>query len=275
MPATTYMPSPNGAAQFAGHLKNWRQKRRISQLDLALASGVSQRHVSFLESGRARPSREMVHLLSETLEVPLRERNDWLIAAGFAPAYKGRPLDHPEMAQVLGAVRMMLTNHAPFPAVAIDRAWKIQMANIPFERIITMLGEDIWARVGGEHRNVARLFFHREGMRPYIKNWVDIAPLLWHRATREAEAIGGEDMKELLAELRQHQGPEILHTSEDTRLLPVLPVELEKDGLHIALFTIISTFGTAQDLNANELRIECFFPANPETEALFTRMAGQ
>lgn len=265
-----YVLSPHGVAPFAGLLKSWRQKRRISQLDLALTSGVSQRHISFLESGRARPSREMVHLLSEALDVPLRERNDWLIAAGFAPAYRSRPLDHPEMAQILGAVRMMLTNHQPFPAVAIDRVWNIRMANAPFEGIISMFGEDTWTRVGGAERNIARLFFHRDGMRPHIKNWADIAPLLWHRATREAEAIGGEEMKELLAELRQHQGPEIFHTNEDTLLLPVLPVEFEKDGLSMAFFTIISTFGTAQDLNANELRIECFFPANAETEAFFT-----
>src|SRR5476649_3060071 len=107
-------------------LRSWRQKRRLSQLDLALSSGVSQRHVSFLESGRAKPSRSMILQLSETLEVPLRERNEWLTAAGFAPIFRARPLDDPQMGQVMAAVRMMLENHEPFPAVAIDRAWNIR-----------------------------------------------------------------------------------------------------------------------------------------------------
>lgn len=258
---------------FARHLKHWRRLRRFSQLELSLNSGVSQRHVSFLESERARPSRDMVLQLCEALEVPLRERNDWLIAAGFAPVFKTRPLEHPEMAQVLSAVRMMLANHEPFPAVAIDRAWNVQMANPAFERLALLLGAELWERVGGGPRNLMRLFFHRDGLRPYIRNWGDTAPLLWQRATREAAAIGGQEMQALLDELQPQQGPETLAPRDAAPLLPVMPVIMEKDGLRISLFTVIATFGTAQDINANELRIESFFPADDATDALF-RMAA-
>ena len=133
MPLSTLNTNAGTERGFPLLLKAWRHKRRLSQLELALSSGVSQRHVSFLESGRARPSRSMILQLSETLEVPLRERNDWLTAAGFAPIFKERPLDHPQMQRVMNAVRMMLTNHEPFPALAVDRAgtsaWRMRRSN--------------------------------------------------------------------------------------------------------------------------------------------------
>jgi transcriptional regulator with XRE-family HTH domain len=261
-------------AGFPNLLKTWRQRRRLSQLDLALSSGVSQRHVSFLESGRAKPSRSMILQLSETLEVPLRERNDWLIAAGFAPIFKARPLDDPQMSQVMAAVRMMLASHAPFPAVAIDRAWNIRMANAPFDMLSAMIGADVWTRVGGAERNLMRLFFHPNGIRPFVTNWKSIAPLLWHRAQREAEALGGDEMKRVLAELGQYQDEHTLWSAEDAALVPVLPLEIAKDGLRISLFTVIATFGTAQDVTAEELRIESLFPADEATERLFRGAAS-
>jgi transcriptional regulator with XRE-family HTH domain len=261
-------------AGFPHLLKTWRQRRRLSQLDLALSSGVSQRHVSFLESGRAKPSRSMILQLSETLEVPLRERNDWLIAAGFAPIFKARPLDDPQMSQVMAAVRMMLASHAPFPAVAIDRAWNIRMANAPFDMLSAMIGADVWTRVGGAQRNLMRLFFHPNGIRPFVTNWKSIAPLLWHRAQREAEALGGDEMKRVLAELGQYQDEHTLWSAEDAALVPVLPLEIAKDGLRISLFTVIATFGTAQDVTAEELRIESLFPADEATERLFRGAAS-
>lgn len=261
-------------------LKSWRQKRRLSQLDLALDAGVSQRHVSYLESGRAKPSRAMILTLSETLDVPLRERNDWLTAAGFAPVFKTRPLDDPQMAQVMSAVRMMLTNHAPFPAIAIDRAWNIRLSNAPFDVLTSMFGDGLWKNVGGEMRdgeitrNLMRLFFHPQGIRPYVTNWKAVAPLLWHRATREAEALGGQEMKRVLGELAQYQDDDTLWAAEDANLVPVLPLDIEKDGARISLFTVIATFGTAQDVTADELRIESLFPADETTEQLFRAMAA-
>jgi transcriptional regulator with XRE-family HTH domain len=241
-------------------------------LDLALTSGVSQRHVSFLESGRAKPSRSMILQLSETLEVPLRDRNDWLTAAGFAPVFKARSLDDPQMGQVMGAVTMMLTNHAPFPAIAIDRAWNILKSNVPFDMLSAMLGQDIWHRLGGG-RNLMRLFFHPNGIKPYVTNWSAIAPLLWHRAQREAETLGGDEMKKILSDLSQYQDAETLWSAETTALVPLLPLEITKDGISLSMFTVIATFGTAQDITTDELRIETLFPADPATEQLFRNAA--
>ncbi len=257
------------ASGFPYLLKLWRQKRRLSQLELALTSGVSQRHVSFLESGRANPSRSMILQLTETLNVPLRERNDWLVAAGFAPVFRARHLDDPQMVQVLSAVRMMLANHEPFPAIAIDRAWNIRLTNTSFDRLGTLLGSAVWARIGGPERNLMRLFFHPNGIKPFISNWAAIAPLLWHRARREAEALGGEEMKMVLSDLSQHQDAETLWAAEESNLVPVLPLEIVKDGVRVSLFTVIATFGTAQDVTADELRIESFFPADTATEQMF------
>lgn len=264
--------APEG--EFPSLLRGWRMKRRLSQLELALSSNVSQRHVSFLESGRSNPSREMILHLSETLDVPLRERNEWLAAAGFAPVFRARPLDDPQMKQVMNAVSMMLRNHEPFPAIAVDRAWTIRLSNVPFDAMIAMMDSDLWSRIGGSQPNLMRLCFHPEGIRPYVSNWNAIAPLLWHRAVREAEALGGQEMKEVLAELEPFQDADTLGAAADCTLVPVLPLEVEKDGVRLSLFTVISTFGTAQDVTADELRIESMFPADEATEALFRSLAS-
>jgi transcriptional regulator with XRE-family HTH domain len=258
---------------FPSLLRAWRQKRRLSQLDLALSSGVSQRHVSFLESGRANPSRGMILQLSETLDVPLRDRNAWLAAAGFAPVFQSRPLDDPRMAQVMSAVRMMLAAHEPFPAVALDRAWNVRMSNRPFDRLGDLLGDDVWERVGGGQRNLMRLFFHPRGIRPLVTNWSAVGPLFWRRAVREAEALGGQDMKAVLADLAPYQDADSLWSPADTALVPVLPFNLRVGDLAISMFAIIATLGTAQDVTADELRIETLFPADPQSEALFRGMA--
>jgi transcriptional regulator with XRE-family HTH domain len=254
---------------FPSLLRAWRRKRRLSQLELALTSGVSQRHVSFLESGRAHPSRRMILQLSETLEVPLRDRNGWLTAAGFAPVYESHPLDDPRLSQVMAAVRMMLQNHAPFPAVAIDRAWNVLLTNAPFDAITAWFGPDLWQRLGGQPPNLMRLFFHPLGLRAQVVNWSAIAPLLWHRAQREA-AAGGREMVDLLAELAPHQDAALtLGLAEETALVPVLPIELNVNGQAVSLFSVIATFGTAQDITTDEMRIESFFPADALTESLF------
>ncbi len=258
---------------FPGLLREWRLKRRLSQLDLALTSGVSQRHVSFLESGRANPSRAMVLQLSETLEVPLRDRNAWLNAAGFAPVFRTRALEDPQMAQVMSAVRMMLAAHDPFPALALDRAWNIKMANAPFERLGALLGEDIWARIGGDQRNLMRLFFHPKGIRPFVTNWSAVGPLIWRRALREADAVGGQEMKAVLDDLSALQDVDGLWSPVDTALLPIIPFNLAVNGLTLSMFAIVATFGTAQDVTADELRIETLFPADAATEALFRESA--
>ena len=265
---------PEADAGFPRMLREWRQKRRMSQLDLALSSSVSQRHVSFLESGRANPSRSMILQLSETLDVPLRERNAWLTAAGFAPLFRTRPLDDPQMAQVMSAVRMMLSSAEPFPAIALDRAWNVRMANKPFERLGAMLGENVWERIGGDQPNLMRLFFHPQGIRSLVTNWAAVGPLIWRRARKEAEALGGQEMKAVLDALEPFQDPEILWSAVDAALLPVLPFNMEVGGLRLSMFAVVATFGTAQDVTADELRIETLFPADADTEALFRNAAS-
>jgi len=151
------------------------------------------------------------------------------------------------MNQVMSAVRTILANHSPFPAFAIDRAWNILLANPSFEMLSTLIGADVWTSTGGDQRNLMRLFFHPQGIRLWVTNWHAIAPLLWRRAQREAEEV---------------------------TLLPVLPVEITKDGVRISLFTVLATFGTAQDVTTDELRIESLFPADEATEQIF-RAAGR
>ena len=273
MSLSTYSGRATIDSSFPGLLRNWRRKRRLSQLDLALSSGVSQRHVSFLESGRANPSRNMILQLSETLDVPLRDRNDWLTAAGFAPQFRTRALDDPQMVQVMSAVRMILAAHEPFPAVALDRAWNIRMSNRPFDRLSDLLGDDVWDRVGGGDRNLMRLFFHPRGIRPLVTNWASVGPLIWRRAQREAEMLGGQEMKQVLADLAPYQDAEVLWSAADTALLPVLPFSMRVADQAISMFAIVATLGTAQDVTADELRIETLFPADPASEALFHGMA--
>lgn len=276
MPSAHTPPSTSGAetSTFAHVLRSWRQKRRMSQLELALESGVSQRHVSFLESGRARPSRAMILQLSETLDVPLRDRNGWFTSAGFAPVFHSRRFDDPQMTQVMTAVRMMLTNHEPFPAVAIDRAWNIKLANAAFDRLQQFMGEDLWSAIGGAERNLMRLFFHPAGIRPFVVNWRAVAPLLWQRARREAATLGGDEMQAVLSELEPLQDAATLRAAEDVALVPVLPLTVEKDGLRVSLFTVIATFGTPQDVTADEMRIESLFPADAATEQLLRQLAA-
>ncbi len=265
----------DGSGGFPRLLREWRLKRRLSQLDLSLTSGVSQRHVSFLESGRANPSRIMVLQLAETLDVPLRDRNAWLTAAGFAPVFQTRGLDDPQMVQVMSAVRMMLAAHEPFPAVALDRAWNVKMANAPFERLGVMLGNDIWERVGGDQPNLMRLFFHPNGIRPLITNWRSVGPLIWRRALREADAAGGQELRAVLDALAPFQDLDMLWSPADTALVPVMPFDLAVNGRKISMFAVVATFGTAQDVTADELRIETMFPADAATEAMFRQSADE
>lgn len=273
MPGDSQLQMADHDGGFARLLRDWRQKRRLSQLDLALMSGVSQRHVSFLESRRANPSRNMILQLSETLDVPLRDRNAWLTAAGFAPIYKTRTLDDPQMSQVMAAIHMMLKAHEPFPALALDRAWHVRLSNQAFDRLTAMLGEDIWARVGDGTRNLMRLFFHPDGIKPYVTNWAAVGPLIWQRAQREAEAVGEPAMKAVLAELAPYQDNHILWSAAETALVPVMPFSMEMNGLKISMFAVVATFGTAQDITADELRLETLFPADAQTEALFRAAA--
>lgn len=263
---------------FALLLRTWRDARKLSQLELALASRISQRHLSFLESGRARPSREMVLQLAESLEVPLRERNGLLTAAGFAPIYRETQLQAPAMAAVRDALTLMLRHHEPNPATVVDRDWNLLMRNDAAQRILGLAGdpEAIWRRVcpDGVH-NILKLTFHEAGLRPYIANFEEAAPVLLNRTRREAAACGSAALLTLLDEVLSYPGIPAAWRAPDWQAPPppVLPLELVRDGLRLRLFSTITTFGTPQDITTDELRVESFFPADEASAALLRALA--
>jgi len=264
--------------RFGEVLRGWRRARRLSQLDLAMTAEISQRHLSFMESGRARPSREMVIRLAEAMEVPVRDRNNLLQAAGFAGSFRQRGLDEADMAPVKRALDIMLSHHEPYPAIVVDRDWNGIMANSALPRAFSALGDinTMWMRVCGDGpHNLMRLTFHPEGLRPLIENWDEAAPMFLQRLHREAAATGSPTLTAYLDELRGDPGiPR--HWSEPdphTPLPPVLPLRLRKGELRVALFSMISTFGTPQDVTTDELRVETFFPADDATDRLLHGLA--
>ena len=263
---------------FARLLKSWREARKCSQLDLALSSRISQRHVSFMESGRARPSRDMVLQLSEALEIPLRERNTLLTAAGFAAMYRETDLKSPAMAPVREALQLMLDHQEPNPVSVVDRAWNVLMINRAMLRVFSLAGDPtkLWERVcGNGPHNVLKMTFHPDGFRPYIVNFDEAAPVLLNRTRREAAATGSEPLLKLLEEILAYPGiPDAWRApSFETPPPPVLPLELAKGELRLKLFSMITTFGTPQDITTDELRVESFFPADEATAALLKKLA--
>jgi transcriptional regulator with XRE-family HTH domain len=265
---------------FAQLLRNWRGSRKLSQLELALESRISQRHLSFLESGRARPSREMVLQLADALDIPLRERNLLLTAAGFAAVFRNRSLDDPAMRPVLAAIQLILQHHEPNPVAVVDRDWNLVMQNAAMQRLFALLGDadDVWQRVCGDGaRNVMRMTFHPQGLRGQVVNWEEIAPMLIARLRRDAEAGGSEVLHTLLQEVLDYPGlpPSVHRLDPAAPPPPVLSLRLRQGAVELSLFTVISTFGTAQDVTTDELRIESFFPADETSAQLLRLLAAQ
>lgn len=261
---------------FGTLLREARRLRRLSQLELALRAQVSQRHLSFLESGRAQPSREMVIALAQVLDLPLRERNRLLHTAGFAGLYPQRRLETADMQPVRQALELLLRHQEPFPAVAVDRAWNLFMSNSAMQGLLAMLGDvdALWRRVCGEGpRNVFKLIFHPQGLRPLVVNLDEIAPPLLARTAREA--LEHPEVQAVLDEvLRYPDLPlKLRHIDLDASRLPVLPLHLRLGELNLRLFTMLSSFGTPQDVTADELRVESFFPLDAESETLLRRLA--
>jgi transcriptional regulator with XRE-family HTH domain len=265
---------------FARLLKAWRETRKLSQLELALASRISQRHLSFMESGRARPSREMVLQLAEALEVPLRERNTMLTAAGFATMYQETDLHSPAMAPVREALKLMLQNLEPNPTVVVDREWNMLMGNRAMHRVFSLVGdlEALWKRACGDGpRNIMRLTFHPDGFRPFIANWEEVAPVMLNRTRREAAAGGNNALLTLIDEILAYPGiPESWRAPDwQAPPPPVLPLALASGGVKLNLFSMLSTFGTPQDITTDELRVETFFPADEASAQLLRALAQQ
>ena len=247
-------------------LRDWRVRRRMSQQDLALEAGVSARHVSFVETGRAKPSADMVIQLAEHLEVPLRDRNTLLLAAGFAPAYAQRDLDEPEMGPVREAIDRVLRGHEPYPAVVVDRHWGLVAAN----RAVPLL-------IGGaaDHLleppvNVLRLSLHPDGMAPRIVNLGEWRAHLLDRLGRQAVVSGDPALFALHEELAGYPGGEGGHVPDLEAGAIAVPLRLRTDDGELAFISTATTFGTATDVTVSELAIESFFPADNATAGVLT-----
>lgn len=238
----------------------------MSQLALAHHAQVSPRHLSFVESGRSTPSRAMILTLAGALDVPLRERNDLLLAAGYAPAYRETAIAEPAMAAIRRALERALTHHEPYPAVVMDRHWNITQTNRPANIMFAFLRG---TPPPTDSTNVIRLMFDPRELRPHVANWPQVAPALIQRVHREA--VGGipdPTTKALLAEVLSTPGlPTGWHEPDLTApILPIVPIHFTKGGVAVSYFSMITTVGTPQDITAQELRVESFYPADPETE---------
>lgn len=264
---------------FGALLRQWRLARRLSQLELAHEAEVSSRHVSFIETGRATPSREMVLALAGVLDVPLRERNALLQAAGYAPVYRETRLEDPAMAEVRQALRLILEGHEPFGAVVMDRSWDILMVNRAQARFLELLGEappPAYEVLPAPRRNGLKEMLSPTGLRPLIRNWEEVAPVILGRVRREVMWARDPAQRALVdsllaqAELPRHRSATAGAASPGL----VVPVELAVGGQVLRLFSTIATLGTAQDITLHELRIELFHAADEETRRLARQLAG-
>jgi transcriptional regulator with XRE-family HTH domain len=252
--------------------KQWRDRRGLSQLDLAVESGVSQRHISFIESGRSKPSREMVLELATVLEIPLRQQNIMLTAAGFAPIHTETDLSAPEMTSVRKAIDFMLHQQEPLPAIVVDRYWNLLLTNNGANRLLTTFIEPNKLQtlfcIDGKI-NLMRVVFHSQGLRPFIANWEEFVGHLLDRLHREINSVGeSEQSTSLFDELMSYPGvPNFRNTSnrvaQNTLLLTI---HLKKNDIDWQFFSTIATLGTPYDITLQELRIEYLFPADEATE---------
>jgi len=269
MATTALHPDPTDARLPIGDkLRAWRQRRRLSQLDLALEAEISQRHLSFVESGRAAPSREMVLRLAATLEVPLRERNALLLAAGYAPLYPEQPLDAPAMAAAREAVERVLRAHMPFPAMAVDRHWNIVAANDVLAPLLAGVEDP---SLLAPPVNGVRLSLHPRGLAPRIANLPRWRAHILERLRRQVDASGDRGLAALLEEVRSfggdeaHAGPSAAGAADDGI---AVPLELDTPRGRLSLIGTTMVFGTPVEVTLSELMVEAFYPADAETAAL-------
>ena len=260
---------------FGPLLRQWRARRRMSQLDLAAEAEISSRHLSFIETGRVGPSREMVGLLAQVLDVPLRDRNALLTAAGYAPIFRETRLEAPAMAQARRALDFILRQQEPYPALVLDRHWNVLDVNEGSARVQqAFLDSAAVAELGPP--NAMRLMFHPRAFRPYIVNWEAIAASLIQWLHRDAlSGFADSETRALLQELLSYPDvPRHWRTLDvEASTAPFLPIEFSKDELSLRYFTTLTSLGTPHDITLQELRIECFFPADEATEAASLRLA--
>lgn len=254
-------------------LREWRQRRRLSQLDLAGEADISTRHLSFVESGRAQPSREMVLHLAERLDVPLRERNVLLVAAGYAPVFRERQLGDPALASARQAIDLVLKGHEPFPALAVDRHWTMMAANgavAPF-----LAGAD--ASLLAPPVNVLRLSLHPKGLAPRIANLAEWRAHLLERLRRQVDVSADPVLSELLKELHGYpaSGPVRTRKIGNGEFSGVVvPFQFTTDAGTLSFFSTTTVFGTPVDITLSELAIEAFFPADAATAAALRKLSS-
>ena len=250
-------------------LRDWRQRRRLSQLDLAGVADVSTRHLSFVESGRSLPSREMLMRLAEQLDVPLRERNTLLVAAGYAPLYRERGLADPQLAAARRAVDLVLKGHEPYPALAVDRHWTMVAANAAFAPLVASADAELLA----PPVNVLRLSMHPRGLANAIDNWHEWRAHLLARLRRQIEVSGDATLVALLAELDAYPAPAHAgHASRGETDPVVVPLRMRTQHGVLSFFSTTTVFGTPVDITLSELAIEAFFPADDATAAILREL---
>jgi transcriptional regulator with XRE-family HTH domain len=261
------MPEAPPRVRVGGLLRDWRRRRHLSQLDLALEAGISARHLSFVETGRSRPSPDMVLRLADELDVPLRDRNQLMLAAGYAPIYGQRDLDDPEMAPVREVLERILAGHEPYPALVVDRQWELIMGNAT----VPLLTAGAAPELLEPPVNVLRVALHPEGLAPRIVNLGEWRAHLLERLHRQVTATGDPGLATLEEELRGYPGPD---PAPDAVPNPVaVPLVVRDGALELRFLSTVAAFGTAVDITVAELSIETFLPAEAATaEAL--RVAG-
>jgi transcriptional regulator with XRE-family HTH domain len=260
-------------SEFASKLRWWRRQRSISQLELAGRADVSQRHLSFLELGRAAPSRAMVLRLAAALEVPQRQQNALLLAAGFAPIWHETEFAAPELAAVRNGLEYMLAQQEPFPALVVDRRWNLLKANAGAVRLVEFL---VGPLPPGVPVNLADALVGPDVLRPYLVNWEDVVRYFMRSVEADAAADGSAETTALLQRLLAYAGVGALVTrmSFEPTSAPVLPMHFRKGETSLSLFTTIATLGTPQDITLQELRIECFFAMDEATAEVFRSWAA-
>jgi transcriptional regulator with XRE-family HTH domain len=266
---------------FGELLRHWRLTRRVSQLELGLDAEVSARHISFIETGRAKPSREMVVILSSVLDVPMRERNALLMAAGYAPIYRETDLNAPQMAQVRQALELILKQHEPFGAIVFNRHWDLVMANAAYLNLAASLSGAAapfapYAITPKPRLNVLQMIFDPAAWRPYIANWETVARATLERLHREAIQHNDPALRELLQTLLAYPDIPARWRNPDFAIPQdvIIPVEIRFGEQLLKLFTTVTTLGTPQDITLQELSIESFHAADPQTEQLIRSLAG-
>lgn len=252
-------------------LKEWRGLRRRSQLDVSVDTGISQRQISFIESGRSVPSRSTLMTIAEALDIPLRERNVLLLAAGYAPLYSNAAWNSDEMKSINKALERVLAQHEPYPAIVMDRYWNVLLTNSAAPRFFNCF-IDMSARPAP--RNMLHLIFDPHGMRPFIANWQSLAKAMIQRVYRETVGhIVDPQTKELVSNLLAY--PDVQsdwRAPETTGASPMIPITFIKDGAVMSYFSLLTTVGTPQTIAAQELRLECMYPADDETEVLHAQL---